>query len=313
MKYLLRIILAVTAFAGGHSQAADQPLPKEVIINGVEFVLIPGGEVWFPVPHLDPVSGDALGNGLRELKLRTATYYLAKYEARARDFLRFVQLADPRARQDYEAPPKGVSGKGVDDGCGVRRNAKGYYLVAPDKDLPVTHLSWDLANEFATWMGFRLPTEVEWVRAFRGDDKRTFPWGNDYPDDTYAAFQEGATLCNVQPVTAYEKGASPFGVRNMAGNVFEYVADWYNPEYYNRLNNGEQNPVSRTPLRTKLEPKDYRVLRGGRWASGPSELSIYGNRDLRATNEPFICYGARFAIDVDTVRKHLTAGTAKPL
>lgn len=310
MKRIARILFAVTTLAHGTAWGGPIDLPREVTVNGVEFMLIPGGSVWVPVPHLDPATGYARDSGMRELQLRTESYYLAKYEARASDFLRFVMKAKPEIRKDYETPPKNVTGSGAVDGCGVRKDARGYYLVAPEKDLPVTHLSWNLANEFATWMGFRLPTEVEWVRAFRGDDKRVFPWGDDYPDDTYAAFQEGATTCNVQPVTAYEKGASPYGVQNMAGNVFEYVADWYNPSHYNRLKDGDLNPVAREPHTVEGDPKTYRVLRGGRWASGPSELSIYGNRDGRAANEPFICFGARFALDAESVRKHLAAGTA---
>lgn len=311
MKFITPVLTAMLALACGNGVAAPSPeLPRAVTINGVEFVLIPGGEVWFPAPHLDPVTGNNAGSGMRELRLKTHTYYLARYEARASDFLRFITKAASSAAKGYESPPRQVAANGARDGCGVRKDARGYYLVAPERDLPVTHLSWDLANEFATWMGFRLPSEVEWVRAFRGDDKRVFPWGNDYPDDTYAAFQEGATLCNVQPVTAYEKGASPYGVQNMAGNVFEYVADWFNIKHYNQLRDGDINPVAREPQTVEGDPKPYRVLRGGRWASGPSELSIYGNRDSRATDEPFICYGVRFAVDADTVRKHLAAGTA---
>lgn len=286
-------------------------LPREVVVNGVEFVLVTGGSVWFPVPHIDPKTGNMQGTGRRELSVRTDTFYIGKYEARARDFLRFMREGRPRFAAQYDAPGQQITGSGAADGCAVRKDeAGGYYLVAPEDDLPVTHLSWDLANEFAQWMGFRLPTEAEWVRAFRGDDKRIFPWGDEYPDDTYAAFQEGATLCNVRPVTAHPKGTSPFGAYNMAGNVFEYVADWFNVEHYNALRDGARNPVSRTPHVLTGEPKPYRVLRGGRWASGPGELEIYGNQDTRATSEPFICFGARFALDEAAVRRHLAAGTA---
>lgn len=290
---------------------SDAPLPSEVEINSVEFVLVPGGWVYHPVPDIDPKTGSVTRKGWIEPRVWVDTLYIGKYEARARDFLRFMRDGNPAFASHYVTPGPLITGSGAQDGCAVRLSSGGeYYLVAPDADLPVTHLSWDLADEFARWMGFRLPTEAQWVRAFRGDDKRVFPWGNEYPDDTFAGFQEGATLCNVQPVTAFAKGRSPFGAYNMAGNVFEYTADWFNVEFYGQLRDGDRNPVANKPLRLVGEPKDYRVLRGGRWASGPTELSIHGNRDLRATNEPFICYGARFAIDEATVRRHLAAGTA---
>lgn len=313
MRQLAHLLLALLLSAGATAQANEKDLPREVSINNVEFILIPGGTVVFPAPHYDSSSGKPIGTGVREVRLVTRSYYLAKFEARARDFLRFMTEGKPRYALQYEKPPAGVAGPGAEEGCGVRKNAKGYYLVDPARDLPATHLSWDLANEFAQWMGFRLPTEVEWVRAFRGDDNRVFPWGNMYPDDTFAAFQEGATECNVRPVTAYEKGKSPFGIYNMAGNVFEYVADWYNPEHYNSLRDGQYASVASSPFDLP-ETGPMRMLRGGRWASGPQELSLKGaNRDLRRTDSPFICYGTRFAIDIDKVRKSLATGAAKAL
>lgn len=313
MRPLTHLLVALLMTASATAQAAEQALPREVSINNVEFVLIPGGTVAFPAPHQDPATSQPIGTGVREVQLVTRPYYLAKYEARARDFLRFMTEGQPRHAVQYEKPPTGVAGAGAEEGCGVRKSAKGYYLVDPSRDLPATHLSWDLANEFAQWMGFRLPTEAEWVRAFRGDDKRTFPWGDTFPDDTFAAFQEGATECNVQPVTAYEKGRSPFGIQNMAGNVFEYVADWYSPTHYNSLKDGQLASVAAAPFDLP-ETGPMRMLRGGRWASGPQELSIKGaNRDLRRTDSPFICYGARFAIDAEAVRKQLATGAAKAL
>ncbi|NMG31974.1 formylglycine-generating enzyme family protein [Aromatoleum evansii] len=310
MKKLLRFACAVLSMLPLAAHAAA-PLPAEVEVNGVEFVLIPAGKVWVPVPHLDPKTGLNLENGMRELQFATKSFYIAKYEARARDFLRFMSEGKPVHAAHYDAKDPEDDDSGSLGGCSVRRGANGFTLVAPDRDLPATHLSWDLANEFSTWMGFRMPTEIEWVRAFRGDDKRRYPWGDEYPDDTYASFQEGATSCNVQPVDAFAKGASPFGVRNMAGNIYEYVADWENVEHYNSLKGGETNPVARAPHEVPGDPGKFRVLRGGRWASGPAALSIYGNRTRRLPSSPFRCYGVRFALDTTTVERHLAAGTAR--
>jgi formylglycine-generating enzyme required for sulfatase activity len=306
----MRNILIILAVLMSVPARADADLPSELAINDVEFIKIPAGQVWHQVPVIDPVTSFAKGSGRREVRLWTDAYYIAKFEARGRDFQRFMASGSSRFTAQYEPDGKRPS-DGATQGCAVRRSdEKGYYLTEPDKDLPATHLSWDLADEFARWMGFRLPTEAEWVRAFRGDDKRMYPWGNEFPDDTYAAFQEGATQCHVQPVNAHPKGKSPFGVHNMAGNVFEYVADWYNVKFYNGLKDGDRNPVATEPLVITGLRGPKRVVRGGRWASSASEISMAGNRDSQATDEPFICYGARFAIDVTTVRRHLAAGTA---
>lgn len=304
---LLVSFWAACAYAGPN--AAE--LPKAVEINGVEFVLIPEGWIYFPVPDVDPVTGNSQGAGIREVKLWIDAYYLAKYESRGRDLAKFLNSGQAKYAAHYE--PGRTTYNGAEHGCAVRKNPEGqYYELSPEGDLPATHLSWDLANEFAGWMGFRLASEAEWVRAFRGDTKQAFPWGDEYPDDTYAGFQEGATECDVRPVTAYPKGQSPFGVFNMSGNVFEYVADWYNKAHYAALRDGDRNPVSAVPQAWSgptNTPK--RVLRGGRWASGVGELSLYGNRDLQATDSPFRCYGTRFAVDAAVVLESLKSGAAR--
>jgi iron(II)-dependent oxidoreductase len=290
--------------------ARAQELPREVTVNGVEFILIPGGWTANLLPSINPKTGYQAAPGVREVKLWTDGYYLAKYEARARDFARYMNAGASPFASHYDPRP-GRSGDGATAGCSVRKNEAGvYYLVAPQRDLPATHLSWQLADDFAKWMGFRLPTEAEWMRAFRGDDKRMYPWGDDYPDDTYAGFQEGATECDVQPVTGFAKGRSPYGVYNMAGNVYEYVADWLNVDYYARLQDGARNPVAPEPQLLAGSDKPLRVLRGGRWASGPDELSIHGNRDSQAQDQPFRCFGARFALDAERVRQLLQDGAA---
>jgi formylglycine-generating enzyme required for sulfatase activity len=313
MKHTGRVFLVAFSSLLLAAPAKAGQLPKEVSINGVEFVRVDGGRLKFPIPHIDPKTGYNLGSGGRVVEVQVDTFYIGKFEARARDFVRFMREGKPATRAQYDSPQPGVAGVGAEDGCAVRKAGGDYILVAPEQDLPVTHLSWDLASEFALWLGFRLPTEAEWMRAFRGDDERIFPWGDDYPDDTYAAFQEGATNCHVQPVDRYPKGRSPFGAFNMAGNVFEYVADWYNPDYYNALRDGVRNPVSTQPIVMPGDELPMRVLRGGRWASSAAEMSAAGGRDLRATSRPFICFGVRFAIDEAEVRRHLAAGTAQVL
>ena len=117
---------------------------------------------------------------------------------------------------------------------------------------PVTHVSWDNAVAYAEWAGGRLPTEAEWERACRGDDGRAYPWGNAAPGSSTANF--GDSSRGTTAVGSYPAGASPYGLLDMAGNVWEWTADWYDSGYY-----------ASAPQRDPSGPASgsSRVLRGG--------------------------------------------------
>ncbi|HET7144860.1 MAG TPA: formylglycine-generating enzyme family protein [Anaerolineales bacterium] len=99
------------------------------------------------------------------------------------------------------------------------------------RDHPIVYITWFQAEEYCHWAGRRLPTEAEWEKAARGTDGRRYPWGNDLPTPRLANYSDTMIGVSVSSFR-YPLGASPYGVLNMSGNVREWVADWYDPDYY---------------------------------------------------------------------------------
>ena len=135
------------------------------------------------------------------------------------------------------------------------------YLPYNAPDLPATVLEWEDAVAYTEWAGKRLPTEAEWEKAARGTDGRFWPWGNQW-DATKLSGNDGTGLKDgykeTAPVAQFPQGASPYGALDMAGNLWEWVSDWYEADYY-RNNPSNVNP--RGP-----ETGDGHVLKGGGWA-----------------------------------------------
>lgn len=130
-----------------------------------------------------------------------------------------------------------------------------YYMDESYADYPVVGVSWLDAKSYCEWADRRLPTEAEWEKAARGINSNTFPWGEDMVSCEYANYNE----CDGFPikVDSFLSSASPYGVLNMAGNVWEWVNDWYDSNYYNE--SPYQNPSG--PI-----SGEQRVLRGGSWS-----------------------------------------------
>jgi len=178
-----------------------------------EMVLIPAGKFLMGSSPKDGRVGFTVGvDELPQHTVDLKAYFIDRYEVTAKKYRMFIEATgrkppgDPRFPEIYPWAREGGVPKEIENN-------------------PVIYVSWNDAASFCEWAGKRLPTEAEWEKAARGTDGRIWPWGNIF-DPQKANVQEykaGGTL----GVGSFPKGVSPYGVYDMAGNVAEWTADWY--------------------------------------------------------------------------------------
>lgn len=202
--------------------------------NTKDMVLIPQGEFAMgSKDHSDEIPHQVVLDG----------YYIDKYEVSNARYKKFMKATKHPAPAYWDDP---------------RLNAK---------NQPVVGVNWYDANAFCEWEGKRLPTEAEWERAAKGPNGSHYPWGHKI-NTTLANYgqNEGKT----KPVDAYPNGVSGYGVYNMAGNVFEWVKDWYDPNYYQV--SPALNPQGPSEGYDFANQGPVKVLKGGSWLAPQSSL-----------------------------------------
>jgi serine/threonine-protein kinase len=196
-------------------------------------------------------------------------FYIDKYEVTNARFQQFVQATGYRIQDEHEG--SGYVNKGekfeLVHGANWRAPRGPGSSIAGLEQHPVVQVSQEDGKAYCTWAGKRLPTEAEWEKAARGTDGRSYPWGNQFDGrranfcDANCEFHWKDSAANdgyryTAPVGSYESGKSPYGAYDMAGNVWEWVADWLDVNYYRS-----------SPARNPQGPAsgNQAVVRGGGW------------------------------------------------
>ena len=221
------------------------PSSTETIVAGAPMVFVPAGD--FTMGSNDGDNGEK-----PQHTVYLDAFWMDKYEVTNAQYKKCVdagKCSRPSESKSY--------------------TRSSYYGNASFDNYPVIYVSWNDAKTYCEWAGKRLPTEAEWEKAARGTDGRLYPWGNTFDGWRVNFCDRNCTLdwankeyddgyADTAPVGSYPGGASLYGALDMAGNVWEWVADWYDEKYY--ASSPRNNP-------TGPSSGQYRVVRGGAWSN----------------------------------------------
>jgi serine/threonine-protein kinase len=240
-------------------------------VDNMLMVCVPSGDFLMGSADNDP---QAAGDEKPQHQVYLDAFWIDQTEVTNAMFERFVSATGFQT----EAENRGT-GLVLDFKLGIWKAAQGAnwrHPRGPTSDIsglgdhPVVQMSWNDAMAYCQWAGRRLPTEAEWEKAARGSDARIYPWGNQGVAGNLLNFADVKLKMDwadknvddgfqfTSPVGNYPAGASPYGVKDIAGNAWEWVLDWYGEDYY-------QN----SPLENPKGPSSgyFRIWRGGSWVN----------------------------------------------
>lgn len=183
-------------------------------------------------------------------------YWIDKTEVTNGQFVNFLN-------ENGNQQSGGVDWYDITNESQIIQNGKTFLVMEGAADYPVVLVSWYGADAYCKWVGGALPSEAQWEYAARSPDKRIYAWGNESPNCNRAQYN----ACSDGTVPVYDNldGASWIAAFNMSGNVWEWVNDWYEADYYSSLpDNNPQGPITGT----------YKVMRGGSWDYGETYLRV---------------------------------------
>jgi formylglycine-generating enzyme required for sulfatase activity len=206
----------------------------------VKMITIPAGEF---------LMGSEMGKGrddeYPQRQVHLDSYAIDVYEVSNKNYLKFIHATGRKE------PPNPYSEKILSEEPGVQLS-------------PVVQVTWYDAVDYCRWAGKRLPTEAEWEKAARGLHGSIYPWGMQSPGTQKVNFAKNWDGINtLWPVGSKSETSSPFGIEGMAGNVREWVSDWYAPDYY-----------SHAPVKNPKGPANgiLKVIKGGSWHSFKADV-----------------------------------------
>ena len=251
-------------------------LPPEITdAKGISMMLVPAGT--FEMGDSGNMEGEI--DEKPEHSVYLDTFYMDKYEVTNQDFVFFLNNNYDRITHsstyylidgqeafslfcDVAYNPNSQNQCNLwRDKISVNSTNKKFVAMLTDKDDPVVMITWYGALEYCKWrsdemLAVTLPTEAQWEKAARGTQEILYPWGNE-KNCKYANYK--GCVGNASPVGSYASGISPYGIYDMAGNVREWVSDWYDGNYYDSLSTDiSANPLGPVNGETK-------VFRGGSW------------------------------------------------
>jgi len=273
---LLTCCLIAASALADHESSRQPPLwtPLDEA-ERLATIEVPGGMVLVPggmfLMGSDPQKDRAAGpQELPQHEVYLDAYWIDRYEISNVDYLRFVLGTGSEWPKFWRENP------------------------FPEKAAlhPVINVSWYEADSYCRWAGKRLPTEAEWEKAARGENGPVFPWGDESAgwiksNIAHPGSKRGFKYPPLANVSRYDKGVSPYGAYQMAGNVSEWVSDWFDPEYYGRgVDANPQGP----------EIGEMKVFRGGSWNEDP-EVARSAGRNAGLPERKSYLTGFRCAKD----------------